>query len=90
MPEKASDDVTEGGETMAPGLQEALQDGSKHHCIIHTLVPILDVPSTSYTSSYPSAVVPELVILSETNPEHINRPSGGQKLSLPSLFLSAC
>ena len=63
MPEKASDNETDRAVTMAPGPHKALQDGSKHHHIIPTLAPILDVPSTSSTSSYPIAMVPELVIL---------------------------
>ena len=76
MPEKASDVETDRGATMAPGPQEALQDGLKHCHIIPTLAPILDVPLTSSTSSYPIAMVLELVILAEAYPECINRPSG--------------
>ena len=78
MPEEASDDETDRGATMAPDPQEALLDSSKHCHIIPTPAPILDVPLTSSTSSYPIAVVLELVILAETNPEFINRPSGGK------------
>ena len=76
MPEKASIDETDKVTTMTPGPQEAPQDGSKHHCIIPTLGPTLDVPLTSSTSSYPIAVVPELMILAEAIHDHINRPSG--------------
>ena len=78
MPEKASYDKTDKNKNKAPGPQEAPQYGSKCCCIIPTLVPILDVPSTSSTSSYPIAMVPELVILVEAYPEITNRPSGGK------------
>ena len=79
MPEKTSDDKTDKSVTMAPGPQEAPQNVLKHHCIVPTLAPTLDVPSTSSTlSSYPIAVVPELTILTDAYPKHINSPGRGK------------
>ena len=51
MPEKTLDDRAEKGVTMVSGHQEAPQNVSKHHHIVPTSAPILDVPSTSSTSS---------------------------------------
>ena len=79
MPEKTSDDKTDKSVTTAPGPQEAPQNVSKHDSIVPTLATTLYIPSTSSTfSSYPIAMVSELVILTDAYPEYINRPGGGK------------
>ena len=65
--------------TMALGPQESSQNVSKCCHIVPSLAPILDVPSTSSTSSsYPTAVVSELTIQTDAYPECINRSGGGK------------
>ena len=70
---------TDKSVTMVSGPQEAPQDVWKCCHIVPTLAPILDVPSTSSTSSsYPFAMVPELVIPTDAYPKCINRPGGSK------------
>ena len=77
MPEKTSDDRADKSATMISDPQEAPQNVLKHCCIVP--VPILDVPSTSSTSSsYPIVMVPELTFPTDAYPECINRPGGGK------------
>ena len=73
---------------MAPDFQEAPPDGSKHHHITPTPTPILEVPSTSSTSSYSIIVVPELVILAEANPGMLTGMVGAKIISVVSALFS--
>ena len=75
--EKTGDDMAYRSAKTVLDPQEVPQNIPKHHCIVQTLVPTLEGPSTSSTSSScPIDVVPELTIPTDACLEHTNRPGG--------------